>query len=293
MAKTRFTLMMGIGGYQDYQAVACAAEASGWTSISLPDSLFFPKTTESEYPYADTAAVRQYISASPFIEPSVAMAWMAAVTTTLRFYPGVLKVPVRQPLILAKELTSLAALCNDRISLGAGISPWREDFVYNGVDFDKRGKLMDECIEILRGAMSGEFFEYHSDNYDFDPIKMNPVPSRPIPILIGGHAKPALMRAARIGDGWMSANSDYETLKTMIAQLNAFRAEFGTLQRGDYEIHAFDIAANDIDSLRRLRDLGVTDICATPWNVYDSKLDAQGKLDGIRRFGDEIIAKFE
>src|SRR5690606_5726687 len=152
----------------------------------------------SDYPYADTAAIRQYIEASPFIDPMVAMSFLVAVTKKLRFYPGVLKVPVRQPLILAKQLSSLAAVSDNRISLGAGISPWREDFAFNGVDFDKRGKLMDECIAILRGAMSGDYFEFHSDNYDFGPMKMSPAPSRPVPILIGGHAKPALARAARI-----------------------------------------------------------------------------------------------
>lgn len=293
MAKTRFTLMLGMGGYEDYQAVARAAEAAGFASVSMPDSIFFPQKTESDYPYADTAAVRQFISVSPFIEPIVAMTWMAAVTTKLRFYPGVMKVPVRQPLILAKALSSLAALSNNRVSLGAGLSPWREDFSYNGVDFDKRGKLMDECIEILRGAMSGEYFEYHSDNYEFGPMKMSPAVTKPVPILIGGHTKPALARAARLGDGWISANADFDTLKGLIEQLNALRAEHGTLQRDDFEIHGFDINARTIDDMRRVRDLGMTDMCVSAWNVYEPNISLQEKLDGIRQFGDEFISKFD
>jgi alkanesulfonate monooxygenase SsuD/methylene tetrahydromethanopterin reductase-like flavin-dependent oxidoreductase (luciferase family) len=271
--------MLGMGGYEDYQAVARAAEAAGFASVSMPDSIFFPQKTESDYPYADTAAVRQFISVSPFIEPIVAMTWMAAVTTKLRFYPGVMKVPVRQPLILAKALSSLAALSNNRVSLGAGLSPWREDFSYNGVDFDKRGKLMDECIEILRGAMSGEYFEYHSDNYEFGPMKMSPAVTKP--------------RAARLGDGWISANADFDTLKGLIEQLNALRAEHGTLQRDDFEIHGFDINARTIDDMRRVRDLGVTDMCVSAWNVYEPNISLQEKLDGIRQFGDEFISKFD
>ena len=78
---------------------------------------------------------------------------MAAVTKTLRFYPAVMKLPVRQPLVLAKALSSLAVISGNRVSLGAGLGPWREDFTYNGVAFEKRGKLMDECIEIIRGAL--------------------------------------------------------------------------------------------------------------------------------------------
>jgi len=287
----RFTLMLGIGGYQDYQAVAQAAEASGWASIGLPDSIFFPEQATSDYPYADTAAVRQYIEASPFIEPFIAMSWMAAVTSKIRFYPGVLKVPVRQPLILAKTLSSLAVVSNNRIVLGAGISPWREDFIYNGVAWEPRGKLLDECLEILRGAMSGEYFEYHSEHYDFGPMKMSPAPTKPVPIIVGGHAKVALARAAR-HDGWISANTDFDTLRSLIQQLNELRAQYGTLKRSDYEIHAYDMHATTLDDFRRLRDLGVTDICATPWNVYQGALSLQDKIDNLRRFGDEIIAKY-
>lgn len=288
----RFTLMLGIGGYEDYQAVARAAEEAGWSSIGLPDSIFFPEKSTSDYPYADTDAVRQYIEASPFIEPFVAMGWMAAVTSKLRFYPGVLKVPVRQPLILAKTLSSLAVVTNNRITLGAGISPWREDLLYNGVPWEPRGKLLDECIEIIRGALSGEYFEYHSEHYDFGRMKMSPVPTKPVPIVIGGHAKVALARAARLGDGWISANTDFETLRTLIGQLNELRKQYGTDQRGDYEIHAYDMNARTLDDFRRLRDIGATDICTTPWNVYQGSLSLQDKLDGVRRFGEEIIAKY-
>jgi len=290
----RFTLMLGIGGFQDYQAVAKAAEAAGWASISMPDSIFYPEKTESEYPYADTEAVRGFIGASPFIEPIVAMSWMAAVTSKLRFYPGVMKVPVRQPLVLAKALGSLAVISNNRIALGAGLSPWKEDFTYNNTDFDKRGKLMDECIEIIRGALTGEFFEFHSENYDFGPMKMSPVPSKPIPILIGGHTKVALNRAARSGDGWISANTDFPTLKGLVDQLNALRAQHGTLNKPNYEIHLMDQAASTVADYRRLRDeLGATDICAVPWNVYDASLNVQGKIDGLKRFGDEVIARMD
>src|SRR5215472_8551273 len=258
----RFTLMLSRGEHRHFQAIAQAAEASGWTSITIPDSLFFPRTTESDYPYADTDNIREYISATPFIEPFVAMTWMAAVTKTLRFYPAVMKVPVRQPLVLAKALSSLAVISGNRVSLGAGLSPWREDFSYNGLDFEKRGRLMDECIEIIRAAMRGGYFEFHSQNYDIGPIKLNPVPDRPVPILYGGHSKAALARAARLCDGWISANADTNTLEILIGQLNAFRERYGTRQRSDFEIHVMDVTASSIDDYRRLADLGATDVVA-------------------------------
>ena len=281
----RFTLMLSRGEYRDFLAIAQAAEASGWTSITIPDSLFFPQTTVSRYPYADTDNIRQYIAATPFIEPFIAMSWMAAVTTTLRFYPAVMKVPVRQPLVLAKALSSLAVISGNRVSRGAGLSPWREDFVYNGVDFEKRGKLMDECIEIIRRAMSGRYFEFHSQNYDIGPIKLNPVPDCPVPILYGGHTKAALVRAARLCDGWISANSDTDSLKAMIGQLNAFRERHGTLGRSDFEIHVMDVTASTADDYRRLADLGATDL------VAGFASEGQEMIDNVRRFGEKIITK--
>jgi probable F420-dependent oxidoreductase len=281
----RFTLMLSRGEHRDFHAIARVAEASGWSSITIPDSLFFPRVTESDYPYADTNNIREYISATPFIEPFIAMTWMAAVTKTLRFYPAVMKVPVRQPLVLAKALSSLAVTSGNRVSLGAGLGPWREDFTYNGVVFEKRGKLMDECIEIIRGALRGNYFEFHSENYDIGPMKMNPVPEKPVPILFGGHSKAALARAARLCDGWISANADTNTLRSLINQLNVQRERFGTLSRPDFEIHVMDVSASTADDFRRLADLGATDI------VTGFASEGQDLIDHVRRFGEKIIAK--
>ena len=288
----RFTLMTGLGGIEDYPDVARTAEDSGWTSLAIPDSLFYPEITESDYPYLSTEAVREALDGVPVLDPIVAMAAMATVTSTLLFYPAVMKVPVRQPLVMAKTLSSLAVISNNRIALGAGLSPWREDFTYNGVAFEERGKRMDECIAIIRGALSGDYFEFHSDYYDFGRMKLSPVPTARIPIIIGGHAEPALRRAAKLGDGWVSANSDYESLQQMIGKLNELRTEFGTHNRADFEIHAFDMNARKPDDYRRLEELGVTDICLTPWNPYDSGLDREKKLARVEQFAEAVIQRW-
>ncbi|AMN45588.1 F420-dependent oxidoreductase [Steroidobacter denitrificans] len=285
----KFALLLGFSHYQDFPALAQAAETAGFSSVSIPDSLFYPQTTESEYPYNDTQTIRNYINATAFIEPFIAMSTMAAVTSRIRFYPGVLKVPVRQPLILAKLLSSLAVVSNERVALGAGLSPWKEDFIYNGVPFERRGVLMDECIAIIRGVMSGEFFEFHSENYDFGPLKMNPVPATPIPILIGGHTTPALKRAAYLGDGWVSANSDFDTLAKLIGELNRYRQEYGTADRTDFEVHVNDAAARTVADFRRLAQLGATE---AGWGYASAVRDRQGQIDAIKRFGDEVIAKY-
>jgi alkanesulfonate monooxygenase SsuD/methylene tetrahydromethanopterin reductase-like flavin-dependent oxidoreductase (luciferase family) len=181
-------------------------------------------------------------------------------------------------------------MSNNRVSLGAGLSPWREDFVYNGVPFEGRGKLMDECLEIIRLAMTGEYFDYHSDNFEIGSVKLSPAPSEPVPVLIGGHSKPALRRAARLGDGWISANSDLESLRAMIGQLQALREEYAAEQPGEFEIHALDSNLRSPDDCRRLEELGVTDICVTPWNPYQGGLSLDDKLRAIDAFANEVIS---
>ena len=287
----RFTFQLGFSYHMDYQKVAQAAENAGFNAIGLPDSFFHTKASDSEYPYADTQSTRSYIENMAFIDPLVSMTWMAAVTSKIKFYPSVLKVPTRQPLVLAKGLTSLAALTGGRILLGAGLSPWKDDYIYNGVDFDKRGKLMDDCIAIIRGAMSGESFEFHSEHYDFGPMKMNPVPAAPVPIIVGGHAKPALSRAARLGDGWVSANTDFETLKTLITDLNTLRDQHGTRSNAAYQIHGFDVAAKTVADFKRMAEIGVTDACVLPWDMM-TPLNTAQQIDAIKRFGDEVIARY-
>src|SRR5574337_456680 len=89
-----FTLQLGFSSYRNYPAIAKAAEAAGWSYLSMPDSLFFPRVTESDYPYADTDAIRKYLEHSTIVDPIVAMSVMAAVTSSIKLYPGVLKVPV-------------------------------------------------------------------------------------------------------------------------------------------------------------------------------------------------------
>jgi alkanesulfonate monooxygenase SsuD/methylene tetrahydromethanopterin reductase-like flavin-dependent oxidoreductase (luciferase family) len=150
---------------------------------------------------------------------------------------------------------------------------------------------MDECIEIIRGLSTGDYFEFHGEFYDIPAAKM--APPAPVPILIGGHGEPALRRAARAGDGWMHGGGDLSELPALLKRLETLREEYG---RADlpFKIHAISLDAYTVDGVRRLEEVGVTDVIVGfrwPYHTGPDTETLQEKLDALRRFSDEVIAR--
>lgn len=275
-----------------YAPLAQAAEAAGYTSMTVADSLIYPKDSDSKYPYTDTGD-REFLDGKEFIETMILCAHLFAHTTTLRLTPFVLKLPIRPPVLVAKQASSLAFLSGGRLGLGVGISPWPEDFDALGVSWEKRGKRMDEAMDILRGLTTGEFFEYHGDFYDVDALKQCPAAPSPIPLLVGGHADAALRRAVRRGDGWMHAGGDGEELDRLLTRLAEIRQEEGDT-RDDFEVHVISYDAYTVDGIKRLEDKGVTD-CIVGFRVpYIKGPDTEPlekKVEHLERYAEDIIAK--
>ncbi len=163
-----------------YIPLAKAAEAAGYASMTIPDSVAYPHQSDSKYPYTPDGN-REFLDGKAFIETFVLTAALGAVTSTLRFNFFVLKLPIRPPALVAKQAGSLAALIGNRVGLGVGTSPWPEDYELMGVPFAKRGKRIDECIEIIRGLTTGDYFEFHGEFYDIPKTKMTPAPTRADP----------------------------------------------------------------------------------------------------------------
>jgi len=275
-----------------YLPLARTAEEAGYTSFVIPDSIIFPKASDTKYPYTPDGN-RQFLEDKPFIEPFSLIPAMGAVTEKLRFTTFVMKLPIRLPVIVAKSVASVAVLTGNRLGFGVGLSPWPEDFAACGQEWKTRGKRMDEMIDIIRGLTAGGFYEFHGTHYDLDPIKICPVPTEPVPILIGGHSEPALRRAARAADGWMHAGGDPEAFTTMLARIMELRREYGR-EKTPFEVHAISMDAYTVDGVRRLEDAGVTDAIVGFRNAYAVEPDTQTlteKTDALRWFADEIIAK--
>ncbi len=275
-----------------YLPLARAAEGAGYSSFVIPDSIIFPKSSDTKYPYT-VDGNRAFIENKPFLEPFSLIPAMGAVTERLRFTTFVMKLPIRLPVLVAKSVASVAVLTDNRLGLGVGLSPWPEDFAVCGQDWKTRGKRMDEMIQIIRGLNAGGFYEFHGTHYDFDGIKICPVPTKPVPILIGGHSEPALRRAARLGDGWMHAGGDPEAFDRMLARIVALRRECGR-DKTPFEVHAISMDAFSVDGVRRLEERGVTDAIVGFRNLYAVEPDTQAlteKIDALQRFADAVIAK--
>ncbi|MBI4517107.1 MAG: TIGR03619 family F420-dependent LLM class oxidoreductase [Deltaproteobacteria bacterium] len=284
----RFSYAESMCDPRQYLPLAQAAEAAGYTSFIVPDSICYPQCSDSKYPYTIDGN-REFLEDKPFIEPFTLIPAMGAVTERLRFTTFVVKLPIRHPVLVAKSASSVAVITNDRFGFGVGLSPWPEDFQVCGTEWKTRGQRMDEMIEIIRGLTKGGFYEFHGRHYDVPSIKICPVPTQPIPILIGGHSEAALRRAARIGDGWMHAGSD--DLGKMLQRLTALRREYGR-ERQPFEVHVISFDAFTAEGIKPLEDIGVTDVIVGFRNVYDQDtMTLQQKIDALRFYADNVIAK--
>lgn len=160
-----------------------------------------------------------------------------------------------------------------------------------GVPFAKRGSRIDECIEIVRGLTTGDYFEFHGEFYDIPKTKMTPAPTAPIRILVGGHADAALRRAAR-ADGWMHGGGEPAELDRLIGKLEQFREEEG--RTGPFEIHVVSADGYTVDGIKRLEDKGVTDVIVgfrVPYIMGPDTEPLEMKIRNLETFAANVIAK--
>jgi probable F420-dependent oxidoreductase len=286
----KFSSALAFTDPTEFLELAKAADESGWDSMALSDHIFFPKDLASPYPYVEDGKPR-WKPTTPFADPFVAIAGMAAVTTRLRFFTNVFILPARHPLLVAKAVSTASLMSGGRVGLGIGVGWMKEEFDVLEQRFAARGKRTDESIEILRRVWKGGMVEYHGEFYDFPPLQMSPAPTADIPIYVGGISKRALRRAARLGDGWIAVKHSTAELADYIAQINVLRREYGR----ENEPFEFIVAADDaydLDGFRRLEDIGATTLITMPWMLYkDNPRLLQNKCAGLRRFGAEIIRK--
>lgn len=270
--------------------LARAGDEHGWSTLSVSDHLINPVETRSTYPYTKDGT-RRWAMGTPWPDPWITIGHLSAVTERLRFLTTVYILPARTPVHVAKQVGTAAVLSGNRVDLGIGMGWMEEEFDAMGVPFAKRGKRADEMLEVLRKLWTGEVVEHHGEFFDVPPLEMLPAPTKPVPVHVGGTSEAALRRAAR-NDGWVSDLHTIEELAAIRAQIERYRQEY---DRTHVPFSVFGSARDawDLDGYRRVHEAGVTHLVTMPWYFYSgADADLTGKVDGIKRFAEDVIARW-
>lgn len=272
--------------------IARYAETLGFEGLIGSDHALYPKTMRPDYPYSESGLPPQDAE-SEYPDMWTSFAAMAAVTTRVKFVCAVYVLPIRNPVEVTKQAATLSILSKGRFVLGVGSGWMREEFDIYGVDFESRGRRMDEMIEVFRGLLLGDYFEYHGEFFDFDPIVVSPKTEYKVPLYFGGAAPVALRRTARLGDGWIGAGNTPEEVPAVLGKLDALRAEAG---RSDL---AFDslvgvYAEPSVDLFRRLEDAGMTSGIHLPFAMaLGEKSTLEAKKALMENYAENILRHFD
>ena len=268
--------------------IARAAERMGYAGIALPDHLAMPKGYVSVHPSGE----RHIEHDTPFPDPLITAATIAAVTTRLRVMTYVYIAPMREPLGIAKQVATLAAQSEYRFGFGVGAGWCEDEFRVLGQDFRTRGARLDEMLAIMRRLWEHGEADYAGRHYRFPVIGQQPTPERRIPVWVGGKSPAALARAAR-HDGWLGMNYPMDEVESLLRQLSEARSrhlDAGGTDHGDFRRFVIPLAAPSAAVYAQLAGWGVDGTVAMPWGVEDpafATLDA--KLDAMQRFADAFM----
>jgi probable F420-dependent oxidoreductase len=274
-------------------AARCADEL-GFAGVAVPDHLFFAQSLKATYPYTPDGAPL-WTADMHWPEPWALLSAMAAVTQRVRLSTNIYVAPARDLFTVAKGVSTAAAISHDRVALGVGAGWCEDEFVQTGQDFHTRGKRLDEMLEVLPKLLTGDVVEHHGEFYDFDPLSIAPVPTKPVPVIVGGNSPAAMRRAARVADGWIPAASvKPDDFKPVLAEMRRLRAEAGR-DHLPFEIIVAFAALPDPDLYRQFEDLGVSGVMAAPWLTKAPGKDRYGyDADHVRtrmeRFAEKLIA---
>lgn len=192
---------------------ALQAEAAGydsvWTGehIVLPDPQTPPSPVPPETPMGDSA---------------VTLAYLAAVTTTIKLGTGIIILPQRRPAVLAKSLATLDHLSGGRLLFGLGVGYLEPEMAACSTPMERRGERSDEYLRAMRALWSGDAVNFDGEFVKFDRVTANPKPAQAdLHTVVGGHSRRAAQRAVELGHGWYGFMRDPETTAADIAQLRS------------------------------------------------------------------------
>ena len=259
-----------------------AAEQAGFESIWTIEHVVVPDTYESVYPYA-TSGKMTADNSMPIPDPLVWLTFVAGVTKTIKLATGVLILPQRNPLVLAKILASIDHLSGGRMLLGIGVGWLKEEFDALGVPFADRGARTDDYVAAMRALWTAEGpASYHGPFVDFERMWCRPRPKGDIPVIVGGQTKLAARRAGRLGDGYFPARAQPWEL------IDEMRRAAEAAGRDPDSIEITVSAPDDPAEIAELERRGVQRVLV-PVNGMVGLGTQVSDVDSVLRYGHDVI----
>ena len=273
-------------------ALGRIAEENGFESIWTVEHVVVPADYASEYPYAPNGRMPGTEDA-PIPDPLVWLTWVGAHTRTLRLATGILILPQRNPVVLAKEVATLDLFTGGRVTLGVGVGWLAEEFEALGVPFAHRGARTREYVQVMRKLWSQRSTSHDGRFARFTGVTSFPKPAngRSIPVWFGGESDAALRRVAAYGDGWIGFKVSPADAGPKIRRIEGLLRECGR-QRSDVTLAVSPYADPIVpDDLKRYRDAGVEELALLLRGRPKSAADIVAGLEALARDFVEPAAK--
>lgn len=259
----------GIGPVELGQAL----EQRGFESLFLAEHSHIPVDAKTPYPMGGPIPRKYYRTLDPF----VALTAAAVATKTLVLGTGIALIPQRDPILTAKEVTSLDLVSEGRFRFGVGVGWFREEIANHGVDPAVRGRVVDERLRAMIAIWTQEKAEFHGDFVNFDPIYSWPKPlTKPYPPLFLGGGSAGFKRIARLEAGWISMSLSAEVLSGQLEELRGIAGH-------DVPVISSHMGEPKAKDVERYRDLGVEHVLV--------ELPTEPRDETLRRL-DELQAEF-
>lgn len=266
-------------------AIAKGAEELGFASLWTSDHILIP--ADLPEPLGNV------------LETFTTLSYLAARTETIRLGTGILVLPMRDPLLVAKQAATLHHLSRGRFALGLGVGWIAKEYANLRSDFGSRGQLADEYIQAIRMLFESERPEYHGRHINFSEALFSPRPNRSIPIVIGGSSKAALRRAATLGDGWYGLGLSSKSASDAIATMNQIghKPDFALWLRVQLRVGGSVDGADPaatlqgdpdaiVEQVRQYGQVGIEQLVIEPFSR-----DLTDFLEQMRLFAQEIAPK--
>ena len=239
--------------------IGTLAESLGYDSLWMGEHVVVPRPRVSPSPIEPDY---------PILDPLIALALMAASTTDIRLATGIVNLPQRNPVVLAKQLASLDVVSEGRLVFGLGVGYVHQEMRAVGVPMEGRGARADEYLAAMRALWMDDAPAFHGEHVEFGAVDAHPRPlQRPLPVVVGGHSPAALRRALREAEGWYGFLLDRAATA---AHVEALRHEAAAIGR---DLDGFSVVVTpseklDRDVVRDYERTGVDRLVACPGRAF-------------------------